>query len=91
MNLRHQSRAHTPTHRLDGVSCQGGEFFPLLVGRTSPRESFVCEEALASSADCLRTHAGFGAARTNSAPEARTSGPVSRFKRTLLGSLPVIF
>ena len=96
-------------------------------GRTSPRESFVCEEALTSSADCLRTHAGFGAglrslchsrvgadhtcstsslraahsnsrtfnalfgaARTNSAPEAPTSGPNNRFKRTPLHLPPLL-
>ena len=99
-------------------------------GRTSPRESFVCEKAhlkrrlssnpcgFWSRSDELRSlchsrmgadhtcstsslraahtnsrtcNALFGAARTNSAPEARTSGPFYRFKRTLLGSLSVIF
>ena len=78
-------------------------------GRTSPRESFVCEEALTSNADCIRTHsrmgadhtcstsslraahnALFGAARTNSVPEARTSGPFFRFKKNPLGLPPLL-
>ena len=126
------SRAmHTPTHRLAGVSCQGGEFFPLLGRSHGPSGEFclrggsylkrrlssnpcgfwsrsdelrsLCHSRMGADHTCstssLRAahtnsrtcNALFGAARTNSAPEARTSGPFSRFKRTLLRSLPVIF
>ena len=35
-------------------------------GRTSPRQSYVCEEALTLRANRLRIHAGIGAGPTNS-------------------------
>ena len=56
----------------------------------------LCRSRMRADHTCAHTNsrtftALFGAAQTNSAPEARTSGGFSRLRRTLLGSLPVIF
>ena len=53
-------------------------------GLTSPRESFVCEEALTSRADCLRTHAGLEpVGRTPKSGVTRGCEPITPAHRDL--------